>query len=64
MSFISFIRSFLAICQVRLFVKEGVEMFIAMSFAKNFGLYNERAGCLAVVTADPSVNTRVSVRPS
>lgn len=44
---------------VRLFVKEGVEMFIAMSFAKNFGLYNERAGCLAVVTADPSVNTRM-----
>jgi len=44
---------------VRLFVKEGMELFVAMSFAKNFGLYNERAGCLAVVTGDPAVNARM-----
>ena len=44
---------------VRLFVKEGIDMFVAMSFAKNFGLYNERAGCLTVVTADSAVNARV-----
>lgn len=44
---------------LRHFVEEGVEMFIAMSFAKNFGLYNERAGCLAVVTNDPSVNSQM-----
>jgi len=45
---------------VRYFVEEGMEMFIAMSFAKNFGLYNERAGCLAVVTADASINNKMT----
>lgn len=44
---------------LRHFVKEGVEMFVAMSFAKNFGLYNERAGCLTVVTADSSLNKQM-----
>ena len=42
-----------------MFVKEGMEVFVAMSFAKNFGLYNERAGCLAVVTNDSGINSRV-----
>lgn len=31
------------------FVAEGLEMFISQSYSKNFGLYNERCGCLAVV---------------
>lgn len=35
---------------VRYFVQRGFEMFICQSFAKNFGLYGERAGNLTVVT--------------
>lgn len=34
---------------VRLFVQQGFELVIAQSFAKNFGLYGERAGCLHYV---------------
>jgi aspartate aminotransferase len=44
---------------VRYFVQQGFEMCIAQSFAKNFGLYGERAGCFHFV-ASPSpdaVNT-------
>ncbi len=48
---------------VRYFVAEGFEMLIAQSFAKNFGLYGERAGCLHYVappTADAAtVKARV-----
>ncbi|KAL8408041.1 hypothetical protein RB594_006734 [Gaeumannomyces avenae] len=36
---------------VRYFVEQGFELVIAQSFAKNFGLYGERAGCLHVVGA-------------
>lgn len=44
---------------VRYFVAEGFEMCIAQSFAKNFGLYGERAGAFHFVTAPSSdaVNT-------
>lgn len=35
---------------VRYFVKQGFELCIAQSFAKNFGLYGERAGCFHFVT--------------
>ncbi|TVY23673.1 Aspartate aminotransferase, cytoplasmic [Lachnellula hyalina] len=35
---------------VRYFVEQGFEMCIAQSFAKNFGLYGERAGCFHFVT--------------
>ena len=35
---------------VRYFIDEGFECLIAQSYAKNFGLYNERIGCLSVVT--------------
>ncbi|RBQ88259.1 hypothetical protein VDGD_10169 [Verticillium dahliae] len=35
---------------IRLFVDRGFELVIAQSFAKNFGLYGERAGCFHVVT--------------
>ncbi|VIO88026.1 Uncharacterized protein BM_BM5467 [Brugia malayi] len=40
---------------VRYFVEQGLEMFCAQSFAKNFGLYNERVGNLTVVASDPLV---------
>uniref|UniRef100_A0A0K0DAC4 Aspartate aminotransferase n=1 Tax=Angiostrongylus cantonensis TaxID=6313 RepID=A0A0K0DAC4_ANGCA len=40
---------------VRYFVEQGMEMFIAQSFAKNFGLYNERVGNLCLVVSDPTV---------
>lgn len=38
---------------VRYFVEQGFELFVAQSFAKNFGLYGERAGNLTVVTRSP-----------
>lgn len=34
---------------VRLFVTLGLELFVAQSYAKNFGLYNERCGALVHV---------------
>lgn len=40
---------------VRYFVQRGFELICAQSYAKNFGLYNERVGNLAVVVSDPSV---------
>ncbi|KAL2761101.1 hypothetical protein ACRALDRAFT_1027013 [Sodiomyces alcalophilus JCM 7366] len=44
---------------VRLFVDRGIELVIAQSFAKNFGLYGERAGCFHVVTDSPDTATRI-----
>ncbi|KAL2356562.1 aspartate aminotransferase [Cryomyces antarcticus] len=35
---------------VRYFVEQGFELCIAQSYAKNFGLYGERAGCFHFVT--------------
>jgi aspartate aminotransferase len=35
---------------VRYFVQQGFELCIAQSFAKNFGLYGERAGCFHFIT--------------
>jgi len=35
---------------VRYFVSRGFELFCSQSFSKNFGLYNERAGNLTVVS--------------
>ncbi|KIN00251.1 hypothetical protein OIDMADRAFT_164535 [Oidiodendron maius Zn] len=35
---------------VRYFASQGFEMCIAQSFAKNFGLYGERAGCFHFIT--------------
>ena len=34
---------------IRYFVEQGFELLVAQSFAKNFGLYGERAGCLHYV---------------
>lgn len=38
---------------VRFFVKEGLELLCGQSFAKNFGLYNERVGNLSIVLNNP-----------
>ncbi|OMP87117.1 Aspartate aminotransferase, cytoplasmic [Diplodia seriata] len=39
---------------IRYFVEQGFELVIAQSYAKNFGLYGERAGCFHFVTAPGS----------
>jgi aspartate/tyrosine/aromatic aminotransferase len=39
---------------VRTFAAAGSEMLVSMSFAKNFGLYNERAGCVFVLAPSPA----------
>jgi aspartate aminotransferase len=47
---------------VRYFAAQGFEMAVAQSFAKNFGLYGERAGCFHLVTAPgaaPATTARV-----
>ncbi|XP_014670556.1 PREDICTED: aspartate aminotransferase, cytoplasmic-like isoform X2 [Priapulus caudatus] len=44
---------------VRFFASQGLEIFAAQSFAKNFGLYNERVGNLTIVTATPDALERV-----
>jgi len=36
---------------MRYFVDQGLELCIAQSFAKNFGLYGERPGCFHLVTS-------------
>ncbi|KFY04674.1 hypothetical protein O988_00606 [Pseudogymnoascus sp. VKM F-3808] len=36
---------------VRYFVEQGFEMCLAQSFAKNLGLYGERAGCFHFITS-------------
>lgn len=48
---------------VRYFVSRGFELVCAQSFAKNFGLYNERAGNLTVVLKEPGpiVNCRAQI---
>merc|ERR1719297_250043 len=38
---------------VRLFERRGFDFFLAQSFAKNLGLYCERAGCASVMTSSP-----------
>lgn len=37
-------------CAVSEFAASGVDFFIASSFSKNFGLYNERTGALTIVS--------------
>jgi aspartate aminotransferase len=39
---------------IRYFIEQGFEMCIAQSYAKNFGLYGERAGCFHFVTSPSS----------
>ncbi|OBR12621.1 Aspartate aminotransferase [Colletotrichum higginsianum IMI 349063] len=49
---------------VRYFIEQGFELLIAQSFAKNFGLYGERAGCFHFVTAPaadaPQTTSRIA----
>lgn len=40
--------------------RPGEELLIATSFSKNFGLYNERVGALAVVAKDADSSTRIA----
>jgi aspartate aminotransferase len=47
---------------IRLFVEQGVELVIAQSFAKNFGLYGERAGCFHFVAAPSSDAAEITSR--
>lgn len=45
---------------VRYFVDQGFDVImIAQSYAKNFGLYGERAGCLHVVTSSPDLTRNI-----
>lgn len=37
-------------CGIEEFAATGIDFFIASSFSKNFGLYNERAGALTIVS--------------
>ncbi|KAF2637481.1 PLP-dependent transferase [Massarina eburnea CBS 473.64] len=46
---------------IRYFVEQGFELCIAQSYAKNFGLYGERAGCFHFVTSpSPDAQSTVS----
>ncbi|KAL1240017.1 Aspartate aminotransferase,cytoplasmic [Trichinella pseudospiralis] len=40
---------------VRYFANRGIEMCVAQSFSKNFGLYNERVGNLVIIINDEKV---------
>lgn len=44
---------------VRYFVERGFELFCAQSYAKNFGLYNERIGNLVIVQRDAATAASV-----
>ncbi|KAK9348350.1 pyridoxal phosphate-dependent transferase [Lipomyces starkeyi] len=44
---------------VRYFLSKGVELLVCQSFAKNFGLYGERAGALHVISATKEISTAV-----
>lgn len=44
---------------IRYFVQQGFEMIVCQSFAKNFGLYNERCGNLTLVMKDAATLSRV-----
>lgn len=45
---------------VRHFVSRGMELLVCQSFAKNFGLYGERAGCLHLVTSSTEAKASAS----
>jgi len=54
---------------VRHFLEQGVDIVVAQSFAKSFGLYGERVGALHIVTKDAEETERlmsqllITVRP-
>ncbi len=45
---------------INYFVEQGFELLVAQSYAKNFGLYGERAGCFHFVTS-PASNAQDTV---
>mmetsp|Transcript_102476 Transcript_102476/g.293380 ORF Transcript_102476/g.293380 Transcript_102476/m.293380 type:complete len:349 (-) Transcript_102476:206-1252(-) len=45
---------------IRLFVEEGHNLMLAQSYAKNFGLYGERVGCLSIVCKSTEEKDRVN----
>jgi len=45
---------------LRLFVDDFEALFLAQSFAKNFGLYGHRVGCFSIVTTSEEEAQRVS----
>jgi len=49
---------------VRYFVERGFELLACQSFAKNFGIYGERAGCLTIVAKDADAAKRVGTQLS
>lgn len=46
---------------IRYFVDQGFELLVAQSFAKNFGLYGERAGCFHFVTGPTGASAQETV---
>jgi aspartate aminotransferase len=44
---------------VRLMAEKVPELLVASSCSKNFGLYRERVGCLAIVSRDPEATKTV-----
>ncbi|XP_050397592.1 aspartate aminotransferase, cytoplasmic [Patella vulgata] len=44
---------------VRYIASRGIEFFVAQSFSKNFGLYNERTGNLSIITNSSDMKLRV-----
>jgi aspartate/tyrosine/aromatic aminotransferase len=47
---------------IRYFLCQGIEMLIAVSNAKNFALYGERAGCLFIVSQSQSIAEHILSR--
>lgn len=48
------------VAPIRLFLKSGIEMIVANSFAKNFGLYGERVGSLFFILESTKSKKAVS----
>jgi aspartate aminotransferase len=44
---------------IALFVRDGHQLAVAQSYAKNFGLYGQRVGCLSILVDSPDVASRV-----
>ena len=45
---------------VRSFAANGMEMLVACSFSKNFGLYGERVGAVHAVVSEPALCENVA----
>lgn len=47
---------------LRLFAEKTDRIMLSQSFAKNFGLYGERVGCISVVCGDEAEQVKVTSR--